>query len=131
MFRFNYDNVIVGTCFDEWVKSICAELNRVLSINVDVPVAVAKIKADYWSKNETGEFIEARTIYLDTESSIFTCSFARDEYDKYVKDNQGYKQLLQMRLIDTLWSVEDYREELFKILQQFDPEHKTPDDYVH
>ena len=26
---------------------------------------------------------------------------------------------------------EDYREELFKLLQQFDPEHKTPDDYVH
>lgn len=128
MERFNCDNVVVGTHFFEWVKSICVEFNRILSDNVDIPVAVAKIRTEYWDKNET---IEARTICLDTGLSIFTCSFAKNEYDKYIKENLDLKKLLQARLADVLWSIEDYREELFRILRQFDPEHETSDDYVH
>lgn len=129
MFRFNYDNVVVGTCFDDWVKSICAELNRMFSDGVDIPIAIAKIKVDYWQSENR---MSARTIYLDPGPSIFSLGFAEFEYDGYVvKESLDVKKLVQVRLIDALWSVEDYREELFRLLQQFDPEHKTPDEYVH
>ena len=128
MFRFNYDNITVGTCFDDWVKSICTEVNRILS-----DFATAKINMDYWQP-ESKDPIPARAMYLDSGPSIFSLGFAEFEYNKYdghVKKSLALLKLLQVRLIDALWSVEDYREELFILLQQFDPEHKTPDDYIH
>ena len=125
MFKFNYNNITVGTCFDDWVKSICAELNRMFS-----DFATAKINIDYWQP-ESKDPMPARVIYLDSGPGIFSLGFAEFEYNRYIEEGLDLKKLLKVRLTDALWSVEDYREELFKLLQQFDPEHKTPDGYVH
>lgn len=127
MFRFNYDNVVVGTCFDEWIESICAEVNRVFSMDRDTPLREVKIESTDWGNNKAGELIEARSI----SAGNFHLSFAKFEYDKYIKKSSNLEQLLSMRLIDALWSLEDLREIMFEMLRQFDPEWKTTDDWVH
>lgn len=131
MFRFNHDNIITDEGFNEWVKSICTEINRISSTNIDIPVAIVTVELDQWNQDDGTTPLIARRIILNKPYSFCYFGIAEVEYERNKHKRKHLVQLLKCRLSSFFWDIENTREELFKVLLQFDPEHKTPDDYLH
>ena len=118
MSTLNHDKIVTDKGFDEWIKSICAELNRIFAIKVKVPP---------WCENAEGgcqpatAITNGSTIYFDIAPELFNFSFTHAEYEKYRKRGvKDLKNLLIARLADCIWSIEDYRQSLTGMIMQFD-----------
>ncbi len=127
MIEFNYDNIIINIDFKTWIKSICTEINKILSNSSDTFVAEAKIKPTYW-----GEGIPAQSIYIfNTFNGGLYFSIAEFEYEQNKGNKEHLNNLVKTRLLGFLYSLEQHREDIFRILRQFDPQWETPDDFLY
>ena len=140
--RINFDNIKITGTFNEWIKSIRAEIERVLTntnCGGEETYSVEVRPSDWGTKKDPMPAKAIVIMYTGiTGMTIFAFpreithfSFAECEF-KHKKARPEYlKTLVNVRFIDMLWSLEDQREKRFKLLRKFDSTHKTPDCYEH
>lgn len=138
----NFDSIKINGTFDEWIESIRTEVERLLvAKNKYDNVYSVSVKPDDWGLEKIRSIpakmiliahvgIRGLTIF-DSARNIVYFSLAKFEFKHNKHSKKGLTSLVNVRFIDMMWSLEDRRENLFKLLKRLDPKHETPNDYLH
>lgn len=135
----NIDNIYIDKTFRDFMESIRNEVQSLVDGNKtellyhNIPVTI-ELDAQWYDFSEydipaakhASCIVWARIKFGGVEFGIGDFEFAR-----YFDDKKGLDNLVQVRIIDGLWSVEDIRERRFETLRRCYPDWKTSDDYLH
>ena len=117
----NFDNIKINGTFDEWVESIRAEADRLLK-------PVKKGDEEYIVKAEFSSWgykMPARSIVVsDGYRNLGWFSIAEFEFERNKRNKKRLRQLIRVRFIDMLWSINAKIVEDYRLLKRFDPKYR-------
>lgn len=109
----NHDNIKINGTFEEWIKSIEKETERLLatkSKELDAdwfkPYYNVKTESCDWSPKQDGSMPAFMIqVYVGSYGLMVSFSFAKCEWDRNCKSPKALQSMLNIRFIDFVWSV--------------------------
>jgi len=121
--------------FKDFMESVRVTTDRLLNEGQDMPIPVTIELTAQWydhdKENFRGLHVPCHIIWAAVTFGRHYFSIGDFEFTRNRSSKKRLHNLVKVRFIDALWSIEDLREQDFKILRRFDPKHETPDDYLH
>jgi len=121
--------------FKDFMKSIRVAVDRLLNEGQDKPIPVTiELTAQWYDHDKEafrGMLVPCHIIWAAITFGRHSFSIGDSEFTRNHSSKKALHNLVTVRFIDGLWSIEDLRERDFEILRRFDPKHETPDDYLH
>ena len=109
----NHDNIKIDGTFEDWIKSIAKEVDRLFSSKSKEPDAgwfglkhrVEITPCDWDPEQNDGMPAFAISIHLGEYYLGTHFSFAKIEWDRNYKSLKAMRSILNVRFIDCIWSL--------------------------
>ena len=136
------DSICIDKTFKDFMESIRDEVDKLLNeskaalsdrLTDSIPVTI-ELDAQWYDFSESDfPFPPQMSCIVWATVKFGEAYFAIGDFEfaRYFGSKKRLDNLVQVRLVDCLWSIENAREEQFGILRRFYPDWKTSDDYLH
>lgn len=121
--------------FKDFMESVRVAMDRLLNEGQEKPIPVTVDLTAQWYDHDKEAFrglpVPCHIIWAAVTFGRHYFSIGDFEFTRNCSSKRALHNLVKVRFIDALWSIEALRERDFELLRRFDPKHETPDDYLH